>query len=114
MATKRNASLARMNTNGPDPTEAEVQIVENRIAEGNAAEVLRRAGIPVVDLTVGQEDSVDGTERRFEAFKLDLYRMLCKHKYVLTTTGVMDVAALSRIKRQMAIGGSVERLEKPQ
>ncbi len=36
MATKR--SVARSNTNGPDPTEADIDAVEQRIDEGNQAE----------------------------------------------------------------------------
>lgn len=59
--------------------------------------------------------------RRFEAFKLDVYRVLYKHKYVLVpnalivdgkTTGinVLDAGYTSRMKRQLAMAGCVESL----
>lgn len=56
--------------------------------------------------------------KRFETFKLDLYRVLYKHKYTLVANalagapgiGVVDAGNTSRMKRQLAQAGCVESL----
>ncbi len=145
MATKR--SVARSNTNGPDPTEADIDAVEQRIDSGNESERERAAwwkssgsGSPeqevitsaVVDALPEQVeqaaqaivdaqpepvlDPVVYEARRFELFKEDLYRCLLKHKYTIGGPGahiqLHDVCNVSRVKRQLAIGGFVESLER--
>lgn len=59
---------------------------------------------------------LDTRRDRFEAFKLDLYRAQIRHKLTLDISasnpvGVIDSTELTRVRRQLRAGGSVESLE---
>ncbi len=148
MATKR--SVARSNTNGPDPSEADIDAVEQRIDSGNESEreradwwksggsgspeqrqeVITSAAVDALPEQVEQAaqaivdaqpepvlDPVVYEAKRFELFKEDLYRCLLKHKFTIGGPGthtvqLHDVCNVSRVKRQLAIGGFVESLER--
>lgn len=76
----------------------------------------------LVDTLPLQLSPAEYEAKRFEAFKLDLYRVLYKHKYVLTSNPmaipgrgepgihVVDAGNTSRMKRQLAQAGCVESL----
>lgn len=78
-----------------------------------------RATQQLVDTLPPQLSPAEYEAKRFEAFKLDLYRVLYKHKYVLSANAlakteqqihVIDAGNTSRMKRQLAQAGCVESL----